>query len=104
MGSKVFGTAFDLLDERTGDHQLTSLDVHVNRADFTPVAGGWHRKNNRDTPADALTNDQPWLAAMHIRADRISNETGYLLPGAELGDVHRGRKTNINRQLACLRR
>jgi hypothetical protein len=37
MGSKVLGTAFDLLDERTGNRQLTGLNIHVSRADFTPV-------------------------------------------------------------------
>jgi len=104
MGSKIFGTVFDLLDKCTRGHQLAGFDIHVNRADLTPVTGGGHRENDRDTPVNALADNQPWFATMHISADLVSDETSHFLLSAERGNVHRSRKMNINRQLARSRR
>jgi len=40
VGSKVFGTVPDLLDECVSDDQLAGFDVRVNRPDFTTITGG----------------------------------------------------------------
>jgi len=42
MVSKVLGTAFDLLDECLGNHDLAGFNVHVYRADLPSITTGGH--------------------------------------------------------------